>query len=155
MLISFPLDDRKQHMKNLLKLSIILVALAGGFYLSELITVLNIKDAKGLPKSNCTLSKTGCVYNKISVIADKDITQPLKPTKIDVYWPNSKQDHLILTLEGYEMMMGTVIFRLNKTSQHSFTGEIILPVCTENSMTWYGQLTDGEKFINTSIRMEQ
>ena len=141
--------------KNLLKLSFILIALAGGFFLDELIKVLEIKHAKSLPATNCSVSKVVCVHDEISIIADKDITQPLKPTKIDVYWPNSKQNYLMLTLEGYEMMMGEVRFRLDKTSHHSFSGEIILPVCTESSMTWFGQLTDGEQLINTSIRMEQ
>lgn len=155
MLIFFALNNRKQRVKILLKLSIILVALAGGFFLDEVILVRDIKHAESLPTDNCILSKTVCVYDDITVIADKDITQPLKPTKIDVYWPSHKQDHLILSLEGHEMMMGEVKFRLNKVSQHSFTGEIILPICTENSMTWFGQLTDGEEFINTSIRMEQ
>ena len=103
----------------------------------------------------CLLTTEACESNDVRIKVDRDISQPLVPTEIVVDWPEAQQESLLLTLEGYEMEMGTAVFKLNKSSTGQFTGQVILPVCTTDAMTWVGELTDGQHSVSTSIRMEQ
>ncbi len=34
-----------------------------------------------------------------------------------------------------------------------YQGEILLPVCAEQRMTWYGKVSDGETDIKAALRM--
>ena len=87
--------------------------------------------------------------------ADKDTSQPLVPTVVEVDWPESSSEQLLISLQGYEMEMGQVVFKLDKNANGTFSGQVILPVCTTEAMTWYGTITDGAETLKTSIRMER
>lgn len=53
------------------------------------------------------------------------------------------------------MEMGTAVFKLTKNPNGAFTGDVILPVCTTEEMTWVGEVSDGQQSIKTSLRMER
>ncbi|NTJ39213.1 hypothetical protein HQK29_16385 [Vibrio vulnificus] len=51
---------------------------------------------------------------------------------------------------------GEVCFKiLKQTSPGLFRGEVILPVCTTDAMTWLGELTDGTTTVYPAIRMQR
>ena len=53
------------------------------------------------------------------------------------------------------MELGTVRFQLSSTGEQRFQGEVLLPVCTIDEMTWIGTLTDGEHTVYPAIRMQR
>jgi len=85
----------------------------------------------------------------------QDKVHPLVANRLSVSWPNSDSEQLELRLQGVEMDMGTVKYVLKKTESGKFESDIILPVCTSDSMTWVGQLTDGKTTVLPALRMER
>ncbi|MEZ8099162.1 hypothetical protein [Vibrio bivalvicida] len=131
------------------------VALGAGFFASDIVKWYQSTSQQVSLDDYCLLTTSQCQQDTISVQANKDISHPLVPTQVTVNWENANSDSLVMTLQGYEMEMGTVVFKLDKSDSGNFTGEVVLPVCTEDSMTWYGTITDGKQSTNTSIRMER
>ena len=84
---------------------------------------------------------------------DRETAQPLLPTKIKVVWEGAASETLILSLTGLEMEMGSARFQLKSIGNNTYEGEVILPVCTLDKMTWVGELTDGVDTVNPAIRM--
>ena len=101
----------------------------------------------------CQLSQHSCEQQGITMQLEQDIVSALTSTPMTVYWPNSQQDQLVLTLEGLEMEMGQPKFVLKRTQADQFIGELFLPACSMGSMTWVGKLTDGQKTVFPAIRM--
>lgn len=101
------------------------------------------------------MSTHPCIQDDIIVTLDRDISQPLIVTQMEVQWPSSQAEYLLLTLEGYEMEMGTTVFKLSKAKSGLYNGELMLPVCTLEAMTWVGELSDGNQTMKTSLRMER
>ncbi len=84
----------------------------------------------------------------------------MKATEVNVSWPElpAETNNLMLTLEGHEMMMGVYQLKLSRTSDGQFSGDLLLPFCTSNEMTWLGNirpLSGPEQItpINISLRM--
>lgn len=142
-------------MPTFAKLLLVIIALGGGFFASDLISWYQTTKQSVSLDQYCLLTTNSCQQGEITIYVDKDTSQPLVPTQIDVTWPQSNSDYLLLSLQGYEMDMGTVVFKLEKTPQGTFSGQIILPVCTTDAMTWYGTVSDSKQSLNTSIRMER
>lgn len=142
-------------MPTIAKLLLIIAALGGGFFASDLISWFQSTKQSISLDQYCLLTTNSCQHNEVAIYVDKDTSQPLVPTQIDVTWPQSDSEYLLLSLQGYEMDMGTVVFKLDKTPQGGFSGQIILPVCTTDAMTWYGTVSDSKESIKTSIRMER
>lgn len=84
-----------------------------------------------------------------------DSAQPLVPAQLTVEWQDTDADQLVLSLAGREMEMGEPKFLLKKVSKGQYTGEVVLPVCTQESMTWVGELTDGQNTIYPAIKMQR
>ncbi|PSW19963.1 hypothetical protein C9I98_10940 [Photobacterium sanctipauli] len=111
----------------------------------------------------CNLSTTACNQEGVTVTLSEDVIRPMQASTITVDWPalSEKQDTLTLSLEGNEMMMG--IYKLNLTrinQSNQFTGELMLPFCTSDEMTWQGQIQTTRpgpetRPVNISIRMIQ
>lgn len=137
------------------KVVLFAIALVSGFFASDAIKWYQSTTKQVSLDEYCLVSTKPCDQQEISVVADKDISHPLIPTTVNVDWPDMDADSLMMTLEGYEMEMGKALFKLNKTEAGSFAGQVILPVCTTEAMTWYGTISDGTQSIKTSIRMEQ
>ncbi|EGA64578.1 hypothetical protein [Vibrio brasiliensis] len=142
-------------MPTFAKLLLVLAAIGSGFFASDLINWYQATQQQVSLDQYCLLTTQSCQQGDVIIQVDKDTSQPLVPTQIEVSWPQSDSDHLLMTLQGYEMDMGTVVFKLDKNPQGNFSGQVILPVCTTDAMTWYGSVSDNSESIKTSIRMER
>ncbi|WP_141706013.1 hypothetical protein [Vibrio rumoiensis] len=136
------------------------LALIAGFYLPSLLqnlkTQADLTNAPPLKSSQyCALSTQACKQDGAAITLDTDIARPLTETRIHVDWPEQTSDKLMLTLRGLEMDLGIVKFPIIKQSDGSYSGSIVLPICTDAKMTWIGSLTDNHQTVYTSIRMEK
>ncbi|MBD0786170.1 hypothetical protein HUO09_07425 [Vibrio sp. Y2-5] len=142
-------------MRSALKLFFILVALLAGFFASDIIKFFSA-ETKNIDLSQyCVLSSTPCSQQNIAMTLAQDKVHPLVANRLSVSWPNSDSEQLELRLQGVEMEMGTVKYVLKKVEPGKFEADIILPVCTSESMTWAGQLTDGKTTVLPALRMER
>lgn len=138
-----------------IKIALVAGALATGFFAGDIYQWYQSQQTKISLDDYCLLSTQPCTQNDIRIVLDRDISQPLIPTQMTVYWPTTDSEQLFLTLKGYEMEMGTAIFKLVKNDAGQFSGEIMLPVCTLEAMTWVGELSDGTQTMNAALRMER
>ena len=141
-------------MPSVAKLLLFIVAASGGFFASDIVNWINAKDEPISLEEYCLLSTSPCIQGQTQLQASKDTSQPLVPTTVSVDWP-AESDELLVSLQGLEMDMGTVVFKLEKNESGQFRGDIILPVCTTEAMTWYGTISDGNTSVKTSVRMER
>ncbi|EEX94422.1 hypothetical protein VIOR3934_19420 [Vibrio orientalis CIP 102891 = ATCC 33934] len=142
-------------MLSVAKLLLLIIAVGTGFFANDILHWFNAKNDKISLDEYCLITTYACTQDHKTVQADKDTSQPLVPTVVEVDWPESSNEQLLISLQGYEMDMGQVVFKLDKNSDGKFSGQVILPVCTTEAMTWYGTITDGETAFKTSIRMER
>ncbi|KGY14176.1 hypothetical protein NM22_01575 [Vibrio tubiashii] len=142
-------------MPTYVKVVLFTIALVSGFFASDAIQWYQSSNKPVSLDEYCLVSTKPCNQQQFSVVADKDISHPLIPTTVTIDWPDMSVDNLMMTLEGYEMEMGKALFQLSKSESGSFAGQVILPVCTTESMTWYGTISDGTQSIKISLRMEQ
>ncbi len=84
-----------------------------------------------------------------------DKAQPLVPAQLTIEWPDTKAEQLVLSLSGRDMEMGEPKFLLKSDGQGHYIGELVLPVCTQESMIWVGELSDGKKTIYPAIKMQR
>ncbi|RTZ18146.1 hypothetical protein EJ063_04990 [Vibrio aquaticus] len=141
-------------MPSIAKLLLIVLTVAVGFFAGDLLKLLQGQTPVSLD-DYCLVSTEPCTQQSVTVKANKSTSQPLVPTLVQVDWPDARSDKLVVSMQGYEMDMGNVLFTLERTATGQFSGQIILPVCTTDAMTWYGTISDGDTSINTSIRMER
>lgn len=142
-------------MRSALKLVAILIALLAGFFASDIIKLF-AGETKSIDLSQyCQLSTTPCTQKDISMSLAQDTIHPLVANRLSVSWPNSQSEQLVLNLQGVEMEMGTVKYVLKKVESGKYEADIILPVCTSESMTWVGQLSDGNTTVLPALRMER
>ncbi|RJX69754.1 hypothetical protein DZ860_14850 [Vibrio sinensis] len=132
---------------------LLLLAVLLGFFASDIYRWLTAPPQTIVLDDYCQVSKQGCKSGEVIVKLSGEHAQPLVPTTLNVEWPNANSETLILTLQGYEMDMGTVKFKIDKLNDNQYQTDIILPVCRMETMTWVGELTDGTTTINTLIRM--
>ena len=100
----------------MLKLLLVVVTLGAGFFAGDIYQWLKTRSQVKPLSEYCLLTTEACESNDVRIKVDRDISQPLVPTEIVVDWPEAQQESLLLTLEGYEMEMGTAVFKLNKLS---------------------------------------
>lgn len=113
-----------------------------------------------LPTDYCQLGVQPCKQHNASVALSNDVIRPMQSTEISVSWPELpvETDSLMLSLEGQEMMMGVYQLKLARTADGLFSGNLILPFCTSNEMTWQGNIkplsNSGQITpLNISLRM--
>ncbi len=131
-------------------------ALVAGILASDVIFQPSQSELTSLAPSlddHCMLTSAPCTQDNTVMTIDRDTVHPLVPVTLEVQWPESESDSLQLSLEGHEMDMGAPRFILKRTNGNLFSGEIILPVCTQESMIWTGKLTDGAHTVFPAIRM--
>ena len=140
-----------------LKVAALGIALVAGFYgpqvFQKLKSVIEHSTAEVNLDDYCMLSTTSCEQESISMSLDRETAQPLLPTKIKVVWEGAASETLMLSLSGLEMEMGSARFQLKSIGNNTYEGDVILPVCTLDKMTWIGELTDGVETVNPAIRM--
>lgn len=142
-------------MPTFAKFTLIAVALGAGFFANEVIQWFQTANSKPSLDQYCLVTTAGCQIDGAKVQVDRDTSQPLVPTQMTVTWPAAQSESLLLTLKGHEMEMGTLVFKLERSASGDYLGEIVLPVCTSDAMTWYGEVSDGSQSLKTSIRMER
>ncbi|MCW8329929.1 hypothetical protein MD588_14060 [Photobacterium sp. SDRW27] len=108
----------------------------------------------------CQLSTKACEQNHAIVTLSNDVIHPMQSAEVSVSWPDIPQntDSLILSLEGHEMMMGVYKLKLTRTLNGHFSGNLMLPFCTSEEMTWQGSIKPDSNSvkiepINVSLRM--
>ncbi len=149
------LSDKWQLLMKALKVAGIAVALVAGFYAPTLIKSLSSpSDLKPLDEY-CFLSTTPCIQQEVSMTLSVDNAQPLVPAKLIIDWPDTKAEQLVLSLSGRGMEMGEPKFLLKRDAQGHYTGELVLPVCTQEAMIWVGELSDGKNTIYPAIKMQR
>ncbi|EJC6733697.1 hypothetical protein CRN32_18095 [Vibrio vulnificus] len=147
-------------MNNILKIIAFILALSGGFFAKDIVQLF-ASDTTAVTQSApqledyCMLSTQACTQQAVSMTLSNDTAQPLVASEVRVEWHSSKEPQLVLTLSGLEMDMGKPKFVLKQTSPGNYSGEVILPVCTTDAMTWLGELTDGTTTVYPAIRMQR
>ncbi|CAK2800548.1 hypothetical protein AB4077_15330 [Vibrio cyclitrophicus] len=140
-----------------LKVAALGVALVAGFYgpqaIQQFKTTMEHTSADVNLDDYCMLSTASCKQQEISMSLDSETAQPLVPTKMKVVWEGAASETLMLSLTGLEMDMGSARFQLKNIGNNIYEGDVILPVCTMDKMTWLGELTDGVETVNPAIRM--
>ncbi|MCG7498341.1 hypothetical protein MHO82_15845 [Vibrio sp. Of7-15] len=127
-------------------------ALGAGFFAPELIAQFSASEKHNY----CELGAQACEQKNTIITLSDDIVQPLKPSTITVKWPEENMSQpLLLELQGQEMEMGTYKLPLTLNDKGLYTGEVMLPICTEDSMTWQGSISSKTNQAYISIRMEQ
>ncbi|CDT56217.1 hypothetical protein [Vibrio coralliirubri] len=140
-----------------LKVAAVGIALVAGFYgpqaIQQFKSAMEHSTADVNLDDYCMLSTTSCEQNAVTMTLDSETAQPLVPSKIKVVWEGAASDTLMLSLTGLEMEMGSARFQLKNIGDNTYEGDVILPVCTMDKMTWLGELTDGVETVNPAIRM--
>lgn len=132
----------------------IALAVGIGFFASDISTFVSQPKTKVID-DYCMVTTQTCSQNQVNMTLSRDTAQPLLPTVFRVEWPNTDVPQLLLSLKGVEMNMGTARFSLTKVAEGVYQGEIILPICTIDEMTWVGELTDGKTTVYPALRMKR
>lgn len=112
--------------------------------------------------SECELTSTPCHVDDATLALETDGVSPMISNTLSVNWDALPKgvDSLMLSLEGHEMMMGTYKLLLTRENNQLFTGDLLLPVCTSDTMTWFGTITPVNDTshaspLTISVRMTQ
>jgi len=140
-------------MSTSIKAFFVIIALVAGFFADDVMSW--VKSSKPSIAEHCQLSTKACEKEGVLVTLNRDTAQPLLPIQVSVEWPHSEADSLHLTLEGYEMEMGTARFAIAQINEGQYQGDVLLPACTMEAMTWVGKLSNGKQSIDVAIRMER
>lgn len=141
-----------------IKITFILITLLAGFYAPDAIKFLRSYEKNTIKMQNienyCMLSTKACTQDSVEITLDKDIVKPMVTTRIKVIWHNNQAEKLTLTMKGLEGELGTIKYKLKHLGKNNYVGDITLPVCTLDEMTWLGELTDGQKTVYPALRMK-
>lgn len=140
---------------KILKLIAFFSAILLGFLAQDWFTSQSSSDSEIDISKYCFLSTNVCQQDDISMTFQHDIAKPLMASNLTVEWKNTQSDTLLLELESLEMEMGKSKFLLQKQQDGTYASAIMLPVCTQDKMTWLGRLTDGTTTVYPAIRMER
>ncbi len=141
--------------KQLMPMTLVVAALATGFYAQDLLTLVKPSNDPIDLSQYCYLSSESCTQGDMSAQLEQNVLHPLKPTVLSVTWPNSEAEQLRMELNGMEMEMGTLRFQLTKNDDGLYQAVLLLPVCTTDNMTWLGKIEDENQQMNVAIRMER
>ncbi len=140
---------------KVVQITLLICTIALGFFLPDLVRLITKNDHNINLDEYCIVSTTPCHQGDVSLTMQHDIVKPLAPSELVVRWHEPFSDTLQLSLRGLEMEMGIVKYRLSKQPDGSFSGTLLLPVCSQDAMTWFGTLSDGKSEIHLAIRMEK
>ncbi|ASI91593.1 hypothetical protein BSZ05_17215 [Vibrio mediterranei] len=139
------------NLNNKVKVLFVALALGAGFFIPNLLKHEPSADVD--LTDYCMLSQQVCEQQGVKIKVDSPRVTPLTPITVEVFWPESDAPNLNISLQGKEMNMGVVKFQLEMIKPDVYQGEIILPVCAEDSMTWYGTVSNGDSDIKAAVRM--
>jgi hypothetical protein len=98
--------------------------------------------AEAFIQGECDLDKGRCDWPEQAIhfkIASDRITA-MAILLVQLHAPQLNTDEVTLQLMGKEMYMGQVNVTLSKTSDGEYQGEMLLPACAAQAMTWVGQI---------------
>ncbi|MFH4666116.1 hypothetical protein WMQ48_15505 [Vibrio cidicii] len=142
-------------MNNFLKFVALMLALAGGYFAQDVASYFSAKPRSVDLADYCLLSTEPCQQQQASMTLSVDTLQPLAAATFTVDWPQSSAKQLVLSLTGVEMEMGNPKYILQQVSPGHYVGQLVLPVCTSDSMTWAGELSDGQHTLYPAMRMQR
>ncbi|WP_122032666.1 hypothetical protein [Aliivibrio sp. EL58] len=143
-------------LSTVFKILFVVALLLIGFFFSDMTNFVKNKMKPSIAiEDTCQLSSQPCTQHGVDIRLQKDTLTPLEPSPITVKWPNTNSEKLLISLQGVDMEMGNPIFQLTKTNDSTFEGEILLPICTQNTMVWTGTLTDGNTEVTISLKAQQ
>ena len=139
-----------------IKALFIIALLVIGFFFSVLSHLVTNQMAPSIGLEDpCQLSSKVCTKGNVNITLEKDTLTPLESSSITVNWPNSDAENIIISLQGLDMAMGSPVFQLHKTENQTYKGEILLPICTQNTMIWVGTINDGSHSVAISLKAQQ
>ncbi|WP_028022632.1 hypothetical protein [Enterovibrio calviensis] len=105
----------------------------------------------------CTLGTMTCHFPSANALLSTNSVKPLVPSQLDVTIADSNAPHLLLALEGVEMNMGIYKLKLTRSINNQFTGDVMLPICMDDEMTWRGTISspDNATILPVEIRMKR
>ncbi|MDD1779725.1 hypothetical protein LRP49_00825 [Enterovibrio sp. ZSDZ35] len=105
----------------------------------------------------CTLGQKACEFNDANARLANDSVAPLVPSNLTVTLNDDipTPPYLVLELEGVEMNMGIYKLKLADIGNQTFEGDVLLPLCMHEEMTWRGQISspDNQTVLPVDIRM--
>lgn len=111
------------------------------------------------PAAYCSLNQQTCQYKGYQASLGNPMVHPLHANTLTVTAPQPlATDTMLVKLKGVEMNMGEYRLALKKTDTLTYQGELMLPVCTEDNMTWAGTITLNDDVNNSfpiKVRMER
>ncbi|WP_394244989.1 hypothetical protein [Vibrio astriarenae] len=136
-------------------ISLIVIALTmmAGFFTMPAIKAYQ-QSKLSISPPTCFATTSPCSIDDTTVTLSVDSVTPLTPATLTVNWP-TQAETLSVRLQGHEMEMGEIRLVLQSRGDNTFTGEVILPVCTLEKMTWYGEVSDGSHRVYAGIRMQR
>ncbi|MFC1233520.1 hypothetical protein [Vibrio sp. F74] len=140
---------------KIVQILLIFGAIALGYAVPDLVKSISQEAEPINLDKYCMVSTTACQQDGVTITLEHDLAKPLVESMIEVNWEGTTSDTLLLSLQGFEMDMGIAKYSLTKQSSGRYIGNIMLPVCTQDKMTWIGTLTDGNKEVYAAIRMER
>ncbi|UGA57761.1 hypothetical protein [Vibrio sp. VB16] len=140
---------------KIIQILLIFGAIALGYVVPDLVKSISQEAEPISLDKYCMVSTIACQQDGVTITLEHDLAKPLVESMIEVNWEDTTSDTLLLSLQGFEMDMGIAKYQLTKQSSGRYIGNIMLPVCTQDKMTWIGTLTDGNKEVYAAIRMER
>ncbi|WP_084882714.1 hypothetical protein [Vibrio sp. qd031] len=137
------------------KLGLVVIVFVLGYGLAELPNLLDRHNETVEIESLCHMTTSECRWDATSAVLAQDVVKAMQPTTITATWPNTDADRIRVSLKGVEMEMGEPRFVLNRTQANTFTGDLLLPVCTSDAMTWVGEINDGHSSHTFKLSMER
>ncbi|WP_077649851.1 hypothetical protein [Salinivibrio kushneri] len=111
------------------------------------------------PAAYCSLNQQTCQYKGYQAHLGNPMVHPLHANTLTVTAPQAlNTDTLLVKLQGVEMNMGEYRLVLKQTDKLTYQGQLMLPVCTEDSMTWAGTITlndDANSLFPIKVSMER
>ncbi|WP_235956043.1 hypothetical protein [Grimontia sedimenti] len=127
------------------------LVVAFGYFFADKTLFDEATPAMPSPALNCTIGTTPCTFDHATVSMASATAAPLIPTEIRVEVSNASVDHLMVELQGVEMNMGIYKLKLSSAGNNLYTGDLMLPICMEDEMTWRGVVKSPDNALSLPI----
>ncbi|KXF83183.1 hypothetical protein [Enterovibrio coralii] len=142
--------------RRVIQLSTIFFTVCAGYLFADNVLFAKESESKAIAPA-CTLGTEACQFNQAQASLAEDTVTPLVPTSLKVVLEEATPapTHLLLEVEGVEMDMGIYKLKLTNIGNQTFQGDVMLPLCMHEEMTWRGQISspDNQTVLPVDIRM--
>ncbi|SEI46861.1 hypothetical protein SAMN05421831_102185 [Allopseudospirillum japonicum] len=141
-------QSKSSHWRlNLLMLLTLMTLVVAGWYLIEHTQEISIEPQVRWfpPETDCALETQGSCESqihsaKVRLTVPPNSLKVLTPIPIEVHTELAKVQEVILDFQGRDMYMGINRYPLSRKSDHLYTGEGILSICTDEDMVWRARI---------------